>query len=514
MQRWNNVLLISLLLEKRKREMRPAAKSRLGSLLTSSSHIVQLFPASKAATGNTFHVHNPSNGDVLATVRETDSPENVMQRCSDEMRTFRKTPVTERAELLKNYSRKISENSQELAEIITLESGKPMRESLGEIGYATSFLDFYGNNELRPKDREIKNPFPDSRSLTVKKQSVGLSAFITPWNFPISMITRKIAPAIMMGGTCVLKPSELTPLVAIALEKLAFDSGIPQDVFRLVLAGTKSTPSIGKLFCEDRRVKKISFTGSTSVGKTLLRWSSTSPIVKRFSLELGGNAVFIVCESADVDSAVDGAINSKFRNAGQTCVCSDRFLIHEKVADEFEEKLLARVQKIRVKDGFERGCDMSCLITSESVDKIEFRVNSAVANGAVVLIGGERLPDLGENYFSPTVIAGVSLDDEIWRSENFGPVIALRRFSDIDEAINTANDSDAGLCNYFYSRDQGEIEAVADSLESGMVGINCGIISNCHAPFGGVGGSGLGREGGVEGYDSYVETKYLCSSNF
>jgi len=179
------------------------------------------------------------------------------------MRTFRKTPVTERAELLKNYSRKISENSQELAEIITLESGKPIRESLGEIGYATSFLDFYGNNELRPKDREIKNPFPDSRSLTVKKQSVGLSAFITPWNFPISMITRKIAPAIMMGGTCVLKPSELTPLVAIALEKLAFDSGIPQDVFRLVLAGTKSTPSIGKLFCEDRRVKKISFTGST-----------------------------------------------------------------------------------------------------------------------------------------------------------------------------------------------------------------------------------------------------------
>ena len=395
------------------------------------------------------------------------------------------------------------QNRDDLAIIMTSEQGKPLAEARGEVDYAASFIEFYAEEAKRVYGEISPSHRADSRIL-VMKQPIGVIAAITPWNFPAAMITRKVAPALAVGCTAVIKPAPETPLTALALGVLAERAGLPAGVLNII---TGDAPAIGKVMCEDPLVRAVGFTGSTEVGKLLMRQAAGT--VKKVGLELGGNAPFIVFDDADIDAAVEGAMFSKFRNMGQTCVCSNRIYVQDSVYDAFVEKLAIAVSKLKVGNGLDSGVTQGPLINAEAIDKVENHIADALAKGARLVQGGHRHA-LGATFFEPTVLADLTAGMRIAREETFGPVAPVFRFSDENEVIALANDSPFGLASYFYARDLGRVFRVAEALEFGMVGVNTGAISTELAPFGGVKESGLGREGSRHGIEEFVEIKYLC----
>ncbi|HEY4805445.1 MAG TPA: NAD-dependent succinate-semialdehyde dehydrogenase, partial [Paraburkholderia sp.] len=410
----------------------------------------------------------------------------------------------ERAAVLRRWFDLVIEHADDLAAIMTAEQGKPLAEARGEVVYGASFLEWFAEEARRVNGDVLASPASD-RKLVVLKQPIGVCASITPWNFPIAMITRKVAPAIAAGCTIVVKPAEQTPLSALALAELAQRAGVPKGVFNVITSDSANSIEVGRALCESDVVRHLSFTGSTPVGRILMQ--QCAPTVKKIALELGGNAPFIVFDDADLDAAVEGAMISKYRNAGQTCVCTNRFYVHDKVYDAFVEKLAAASRKIKVGNGFESGVSQGPLIDDAAVAKVTQHIDDATAQGARLVAGGKVSSG---RYVEPTVLADVTREMLIAREETFGPVAAVFRFSDEAEVIGLANDTEFGLASYFYSRDIGRVWRVAEALEYGMVGINTGLISNEVAPFGGVKQSGLGREGSKYGIDEYVELKYLC----
>ena len=470
----------------------------------------------------TFDVINPASKDgaeVLAKVSLMDRSDanRLVQRSGNALESWRDgTTGTHRAGILSRWSNLIKENSEDLAAIMTYESGKPLVESRGEVSYATSFLDYYATEAVRPSSAGggfitpttfvTPEGAPRGKILAVQ-EAVGVTAMITPWNFPAAMITRKVGPALAAGCTAILKPSELTPLTAIALYQLGRRAGIPDGVFEIVTADRKSTPGVGEEFCTNPTVRKVSFTGSVTVGKEIMKQSAET--VKKVSLELGGNAPFIVFDDTDIDLAVSAAISAKFRNAGQTCVCADRFLIHSSIEDKFCSKVIDRVSQFTVGCGIDPSTTMGPLITATAAQNIKEKVDEAISEGAKCILGGSLLPNVGPNFFEPTILKDISPSSRIWKEETFGPVFAMISFDKEEEAIELANDSSLGLASYLCSKDLSRVFRVAGKLETGLVGINEGIIATSVAPFGGVKESGLGREGSSKGIDEYLETKYM-----
>jgi succinate-semialdehyde dehydrogenase/glutarate-semialdehyde dehydrogenase len=398
----------------------------------------------------------------------------------------------------------VIENTDDLATILTSEMGKPLAEAKGEIAYGSSFIDWFGEEARRVCGDVMESPQADKRLLTFK-QPIGVFGAITPWNFPIAMITRKVAPGLAAGCACVLKPAEQTPLSALALAELATRAGIPAGVMNIVTG--LDAPAIGQALCADSRIRKMTFTGSTEVGRILMRQSADS--VKKMSLELGGNAPLLVFDDANLDVAVEGAMLSKYRNAGQTCVCANRIFVQDGIYDEFAKRLAKKSALMKVGNGLDAGVEQGPLIDQQGFDKVTAHVDDALAKGATALVGGKP-HELGGTYFEPTVLTGMNSSMRMFREETFGPVAGLFRFTDEAEAIEAANDTEFGLAAYFYSRDIGRVYRVAEKLEYGIVGINEGIISNEMAPFGGVKESGSGREGSKYGLDDYLDIKYMC----
>ena len=458
-----------------------------------------------ADSGATIKVTNPANGELVAEVplmgrAET---ERAISASAVAQKSWKMLTAAARSTIRKRWFALIIEHKEDLAQLLTAEQGKPLAEARGEVAYGASFIEWFAEEAKRVYGEVIPAPLTDRR-LLVLKQPIGVTAAITPWNFPIAMITRKAGPALAAGCSMIIKPAEQTPLCAIALAVLAEEAGIPAGVLQVVTGDAKQ---IGAAMCESTAVTKLSFTGSTEVGRILMRQCADS--IKKLSLELGGNAPFIVFNDADLDAAVEGAMLSKFRNAGQTCVCSNRLFVQDGVFDEFAEKLAARVGQLKVGHGTEDGVMQGPLIDEAAIAKIESHVADAISKGAS-LIGGGKRHELGGTFFEPTVLANVSKDALIFSEETFGPVAPLFRFKNDEEVIELANDTEFGLASYFYSRDIGRIWRVAEALEYGMVGVNTGIISNEVAPFGGIKQSGLGREGSHHGLDEYLEIKYVC----
>ncbi|RQR42777.1 NADP-dependent succinate-semialdehyde dehydrogenase I [Burkholderia sp. Bp8992] len=458
-----------------------------------------------ADQGGTIDVRNPSTGQSLGTVPRMGRDETLraIDGANAALAEWRSRTGKERAVVLRRWYELMIENQDDLAAIMTAEQGKPVAESRGEIGYAASFLEWFGEEAKRVYGDTIPGHARDKR-IVVLKQPIGVCAAITPWNFPAAMLTRKIGPALAAGCTMVLKPASQTPFSALALCVLAERAGVPKGVISCV---TGAAAEIGETLTTSPIVRKVSFTGSTEIGKVLLAQCAST--VKKASMELGGNAPFIVFDDADLDAAVKGAIASKYRNAGQTCVCANRLLVQDGVYDTFVEKLSVAVQSMRVGDGFEEGVAIGPLIDEHAVAKVVEHVDDAISKGARVVVGGTR-HQKGGNYYEPTILADVTPSMRIFREETFGPVAPIFRFSTDDEAIALANDTEFGLASYFYSRDIGRVLKVAEALEYGIVGINEGLISTEVAPFGGVKESGLGREGSKYGIEDYLELKYLC----
>ncbi|MBW9334876.1 NADP-dependent succinate-semialdehyde dehydrogenase [Herbaspirillum sp. RU 5E] len=458
-----------------------------------------------ADQGGKHEVHNPANGSLLGSVPMMGAAETrrAIEAANAAWPAWKKKTAKERSVILRRWYELMMANADDLALIMTAEQGKPLAEAKGEIGYAASFIEWFAEEGKRTYGDTIPSPSPSNR-IVVIKEAIGVCAAITPWNFPAAMITRKAGPALAAGCPMVLKPAEATPFSALALAVLAERAGIPAGVFSVV---TGSAKDIGGEMTSNPIVRKISFTGSTGVGKLLMEQSASS--IKKLSLELGGNAPFIVFDDADLDAAVEGAIASKYRNAGQTCVCANRIYVQDGVYDAFAAKLVEAVKKLKVGDGMENGVTQGPLINEQAVKKVEQHIADAVGKGARVLLGGKRHA-LGHSFFEPTVLADVTPAMQVAREETFGPMAPLFRFKTDDEAVALANDTEFGLASYFYSRDIGRIWRVAEGLESGMVGINTGLISNEVAPFGGVKQSGLGREGSHFGIDDYLVVKYLC----
>lgn len=459
-----------------------------------------------ADNGATFEVRNPATGGVLATVPLMGALETrrAIEAANAAWAAWRAQPAKARAAVLRKWYELMLANADDLAALMTAEQGKPLAESKGEIQYAASFLEWFGEEAKRVYGDTIPSPTADKR-LVVVKEPIGVCAAITPWNFPAAMITRKVGPALAAGCPIVVKPAEATPLSALALALLAERAGVPAGVFSVVTGEPKA---IGAEMTGNALVRKLSFTGSTGVGRLLM--SQCAPTVKKLSLELGGNAPFIVFDDADLDAAVAGAIASKYRNSGQTCVCANRFYVHETVYDAFAAKLRAAVERqLKVGRGTEPGVTQGPLINEAALLKVETHIADALSKGAQVATGGKRHA-LGHNFFEPTILTGVTPSMLVAKEETFGPVAPLFKFTSDDEVVRMANDTEFGLAAYFYSRDIGRVWRVAEALEYGMVGINTGIISNEVAPFGGVKQSGLGREGSHYGIDEYVVVKYLC----
>ncbi|WP_338911052.1 NAD-dependent succinate-semialdehyde dehydrogenase [Mycetohabitans rhizoxinica] len=458
-----------------------------------------------ADEGRTFEVIDPATGRTLAAVPTMGAAETrrAIDAAQLAQRAWRVKTGKERAAVLRRWHDLMLANAHDLAMIMTAEQGKPLAEAKGEIGYAASFLEWFAEEAKRVNGDMLASPAGDKR-LVVLKEPVGVCAAITPWNFPAAMITRKVGPALAAGCTIVLKPAEATPLSALALAALAERAGVPAGVFSVVTGDPKT---IGAEMTSNPLVRKLSFTGSTPVGRLLA--AQCAPTIKKLSLELGGNAPFIVFDDADLNAAVEGALASKYRNAGQTCVCTNRFYVHDSVYDAFSRKLADAVSRLKVGNGFDAEVTQGPLINQAAVDKVESHIADALSHGARVLSGGKRHA-LGGTFFEPTVLAGVTQAMRIAREETFGPVAPLFRFSTDDEVIRLANETEFGLAAYFYSRDLGHVWRVAEALEYGMVGINTGLISNEIGPFGGVKQSGLGREGSKYGIDEYLELKYLC----
>jgi succinate-semialdehyde dehydrogenase / glutarate-semialdehyde dehydrogenase len=458
-----------------------------------------------ADTGATLKVNNPATGEILGTVplMEANETRRAIKAAKDAFIDWSRKPGKERSILLRRWHDLIMSNVGDLGALMTAEQGKPLPEAKGEVAYAASFIEWFGEEAKRVYGDTIPSPWSDRR-LVVIKQPIGVCAAITPWNFPAAMIARKAGPALASGCTMIARPATLTPYSALALAVLAERAGIPAGVFNVL---TGSSREIGGELTSNADVRKITFTGSTEVGRLLMKQSSST--VKKLSLELGGNAPFIVFDDADLDAAVEGAIISKYRNAGQTCVCANRLYVQAGVYDAFAEKLVAAVAKLKVGNGFDPGVQQGPLIDQAAVEKVEEHIEDAVSKGGRVLLGGKRHA-LGQTFFEPTVIADVTPEMKVAKEETFGPLAPLFRFETDEQAIEMANDTEFGLASYFYSRDIGRIWRAAEGLESGMVGINTGLISNEVAPFGGVKQSGLGREGSHYGIEEFVEIKYLC----
>jgi succinate-semialdehyde dehydrogenase/glutarate-semialdehyde dehydrogenase len=458
--------------------------------------------------GATFAVSNPARGDVIAHVADCGRTETARAIAAAEaaQQGWAARTAKDRAAVLRRWFDLMIAHTDDLARILTAEMGKPLAEAQGEIAYAASFVEWFAEEGKRVYGETIPGHQPDKR-LMVLRQPVGVAAAITPWNFPSAMITRKIAPALAAGCAAVVKPAEETPLSALALAVLAEWAALPAGLLSVV-TGTDAA-GIGKEFCENPGVRKLTFTGSTEVGRILMRQAADQ--VMKISLELGGNAPFIVFDDADLDAAVAGAMASKYRNTGQTCVCANRLYLQDGIYDAFAERLAAEVARLPVGDGFTDGVAAGPLITEDAVKKVEAHVADAVAKGARILTGGGRHA-LGGTFFQPTVIAGVTRDMIVSGEETFGPVAPLFRFADEAEVIAQANDTIFGLAAYFYARDLGRVWRVAEALDYGIVGVNTGIISTEVAPFGGVKQSGLGREGSRHGIEEYLEMKYVCLS--
>src|SRR5690554_5226231 len=461
-----------------------------------------------APDGSTFAVDNPANGKPFAQVDNMGAAdaENAIRAANKAFRPWRARTGKERAEILRRWFDLIIANAEDLAQLMTLEQGKPIAESRGEIVYGASFVEWFAEQAKRVSGDIMASPNKANRML-VMREPIGVCAAITPWNFPLAMITRKVAPALAAGCTVVLKPAEQTPLSALALAELAERAGIPAGVLNIITGDSERSIAIGKALCASPIVKKVTFTGSTAVGRILMQQSA--PTIKKLSLELGGHAPFIVFEDADLDAAVDGAMMAKYRNAGQTCVCTNRIYVHESVYDDFIEKFAAKVAALTVGDGFGDKVAQGPLIDDAAIVKVQEHVKDALDKGAKINVGGQAHA-LGGRFFQPTVLSNISEDMLCMKEETFGPLAPVVKFTDENHVVELANNTEYGLASYFYSRDVGRIFRVAEALEYGMVGVNTGLISNEVAPFGGVKQSGLGREGSVYGMDDFMEMKYVC----
>jgi succinate-semialdehyde dehydrogenase/glutarate-semialdehyde dehydrogenase len=459
----------------------------------------------ETSPGGSFLVKNPATDEVIAEVPACGASETrrAIESADAALPAWRARPAADRGQLLRRWFDLIIEARDDLAQILTAEQGKPLAEALGEISYGASYIEWFAEEGKRVYGDTIPQPSQDKRIVCIK-QPVGVVGCITPWNFPNAMLTRKIAPALASGCTVVCKPANLTPLSAFAIAELAERAGIPRGVINMV-AG--NTAAIGQELTSNPLVRKLTFTGSTPVGKKLI--GDCAATVKRTSMELGGNAPFIVFEDADLDQAVAGAMVCKFRNAGQTCVCANRIFVQESVYEAFVEKLTKAVSELRIGDGLEEGTHIGPLINAAAADNVLSIIDDAKARGAVIRAGGRR-SDLGPCFVEPTILTDVEDDMRVFGEEIFGPVAPVFKFKTEDEVIRRANDTEFGLASYFYSRDIGRVFRVAEGLEYGIVGINEGIISNAAAPFGGVKESGQGREGSKYGLDDYLEIKYMC----
>jgi succinate-semialdehyde dehydrogenase/glutarate-semialdehyde dehydrogenase len=462
----------------------------------------------KADSGATFAVTDPATGETIAQVPDMGAAETrrAIDAAERALPAWRKRTARDRGAILRRWFDLIVSHADDLAMLMTREQGKPLAEARGEVIYGASFVEWFAE-EGKGAYGEVVPTYATDRRVLVLKQPIGVCGAITPWNFPIAMITRKVAPALAAGCTVVAKPAEATPLCALALAVLAERAGVPAGVLNIVTADAPRAPEVGRALCDDPRVRKISFTGSTEVGRILLRQSAET--VKKLSLELGGNAPFIVFDDADLEAAVEGAIASKYRNAGQTCVCANRIYVQDSVYDEFARKLADRVAQLKVGAGTEPGVLVGPLIEPAALEKVEAHVADALAGGARVLAGGHR-HERGGLFYAPTVLADVTQSMRVASEETFGPVAPLFRFRTEEEVVIMANATEFGLAAYFYSRDIGRVFRVAEALESGMVCANSGMLSTEVAPFGGVKQSGLGREGARQGLEEYLEVKYLC----
>jgi succinate-semialdehyde dehydrogenase/glutarate-semialdehyde dehydrogenase len=454
----------------------------------------------------TFSVTDPATGAEIARVPDLGAKDaaRAVDAASRAFPDWSAKTAKERAAILKRWFDLMTAEAETLAQLMTAEQGKPLAEARAEVGYGASFIEWFAEEGKRAYGRTIPTTAASKRFITIK-QPIGVCAAIAPWNFPIAMITRKVAPAVAAGCTVVVKPAAETPLCALAVAKLGMDAGLPPGVLNIVT--TMDAPAVGKVWCDDARVRKLSFTGSTEVGKILYRQCAGT--VKKLTLELGGNAPLLVFDDADLDQAVAGAMASKYRNAGQTCVCANRILVQSGIYDRFAGALVEAVRTLSVGPGSAPGTNIGPLITGEAVAKVETLVGDAVKKGAKVLIGGD-LDKAGPLFYRPSVVGDVTPDMAIVREEIFGPVAALVRFDTEEEAIRIANDTPFGLAAYLFSKNLARAWRVAEKLDAGMVGVNEGIFSNEVVPFGGVKESGLGREGAAEGLDEYLEIKYIC----
>jgi succinate-semialdehyde dehydrogenase/glutarate-semialdehyde dehydrogenase len=460
----------------------------------------------KGSAAARFDVQDPATGQKLADVANLgpSDAETAVKAANAAWPAWRAKTGKERSIILRKWFDLLMAHQDDLGRLMTAEQGKPYAEAKGEVAYGASFVEWYAE-EAKRVNGETLPQFDNNRRLLVLRQPIGVCAAITPWNFPLAMITRKVAPALAAGCPVVIKPAELTPLTALAAAELAVRAGIPAGVLNVVTADSANSIAVGKVFCASETVRHISFTGSTEVGRILMQQSA--PSVKKLALELGGNAPFIVFDDADIDSAVEGAIASKYRNAGQTCVCANRIYVQDGVYDEFVQKFAAKVKTLKVGNGFEDGVVQGPLIEDAAVEKVRRHVADAVAKGGKLLAGGKKLDG---QFFEPTVVAEATANMLCATEETFGPFAPVFRFKTEQEAVDAANATIFGLASYFYSRDIGRIFRVSEALEYGMVGINAGVIATEHVPFGGVKQSGLGREGSSHGIDEYVEMKYLC----
>ncbi len=459
-----------------------------------------------SATGDKrFDVTNPVDGALVASV--ADCGADMMAKAIDAAHAAQPAwaakTAKERAAILRKWYDLCMENADDLAIILTAEMGKPLAESKGEIGYGSSFIEWFAEQAKRVQGEVLESPFADKKMLTLR-QPVGVFGAITPWNFPNAMITRKVAPGIAVGCACVLKPAEQTPLSALALAELAHRAGVPAGIINIVTSN--DGPAVGSVMCEDDRVRKLTFTGSTEVGRILMRQSAET--IKKISLELGGNAPLIVFDDADLDEAIEGAIASKYRNAGQTCVCANRVFVQAGIYDKFAAALAAKVAEMKVGDGFDAEVTQGPIIDAQGFEKVKSHVSDALAKGGEVLTGGKPHA-LGGTFFEPTVITGANADMQLYSEETFGPVAALFKFETEEEVIASANDTIFGLAAYYFTKDVGRIFRVGEALEYGMVIANTGAYSSEVGPFGGIKASGLGREGSVHGVDEFLEMKLM-----
>ncbi|MDI1260774.1 NAD-dependent succinate-semialdehyde dehydrogenase [Aquabacterium sp.] len=456
-----------------------------------------------------FDVCDPATGQLLVQVPNLGFAETeaAIAAANRAWPAWKGLTAKARATIMMKWYALLMDNADDLARIMTAEQGKPLAESKGEVAYGASFIEWFAEESRRVYGETVPSTDPSKRFLVIR-QPIGVCAAITPWNFPIAMITRKVAPALAAGCPVVIKPAEATPLSALAVAELALRAGMPPGVLNIITADADRSIEVGKALCASDTVRHLSFTGSTEVGRILMK--QCAPTIKKLSLELGGNAPFIVFNDADIDAAVEGALVAKYRNAGQTCVCANRLYAQADIYDQFVAKLAERVAQMKVGNGFEAGVTQGPLIDDQALAKVEDLVADALAKGAKVVTGGQKAAIDGGNFYTPTVLSNVSSSMRLAREEIFGPVAPVFKFDSEAEAIAMANDTEFGLASYFYSRDVGRIFRVGEALEYGMVGVNTGLISTCEVPFGGVKQSGLGREGARQGMDDYLEAKYLC----